>query len=295
MILIDFSQFAIANATMFKEDLKKGCSEPEAINIIRHAILSGLLYVKGQYGRQYGEIVLACDGRNGWRKTIFEHYKAGRKSSRDKSDLDWKLILDTISTIRDEIHEFLPYKVIHVDEAEGDDVIAVLAQWSHENPIPFGLLDEPQPVLILSSDQDFLQLQKYPNVKQYSTAQKKWLVCEDPAKRLREHIAAAGDDGIPNVLSAANVLVTEGVRQTPMRAPRLAKFAELGREACENDSQRERWDLNTKLIDFDCIPEDLRTTILHKYMTGPEKARRKIFGYLADKGCRILLDRINEF
>lgn len=295
MILIDFSQFAIANALQFKDDLKRGCSEPEAINIIRHATLSGLLYVKSQYQRQYGEIILACDGRNGWRKAIFEHYKAGRKKSRDSSDLDWKLILDTISTIRDEIHEFLPYKVIHVDEAEGDDVIAALAKWSHENPVPFGLLDEPQPVLILSSDQDFLQLQKYPNVKQYSPAQKKWLVCEDPLKRLREHIAGAGDDGIPNVLSASNVLVTEGVRQTPMRAPRLAKFAELGREACESDFQRERWDLNTKLIDFDCIPEDVRNSILAKYLDSPAKDRKKVYHYLVDKRCRLLLGRVNEF
>lgn len=296
MILIDYSQFAIANACQFKEDLKKGCSDVAAKNIIRHAILSGLLAVKEQYSSQYGEMILACDGRNNWRRQLFEHYKANRKKSRDSSDLDWTLILDTISIIRDEIDEYLPYTVIHLDEAEGDDVIAVLTKWAVENPVAFGLLDEPQPVLILSSDHDFAQLQKHPNVKQYSLGQKKWVNCEDPIKALREHIASGDSgDGIPNVLSDAATLVTDGIRQKPMRAPRLAQFAEKGKAACETPVEVDRWDLNTKLIDFDCIPPDVQEAITHKYTTSPKKDRKKIFGYLTSNGCRLLLERLNEF
>lgn len=297
MILIDFSQFAISNilAPEFKQDLMKGCSKPAAVNLIRHAILSGLLYVRSQYGSKFGEIVLACDGRNNWRKGIFPHYKASRKKSRESSDLDWDLILDTISLIRDEIDAFLPYSVVCVDEAEGDDVIAVLAKWCEEHPVSQGLLEGSEPVLILSSDQDFLQLQKYPNVRQYSLIQKKWMPCDDPAKRLREHIAGAGDDGIPNVLSDPATFVTEGIRQKPMRAPRLAEFAEKGRDACEDDFQRERWDLNTTLIDFDCIPSEVQGAIIDKYSTGSNKDRKKLFAYLTQKGCNRLLERIGEF
>ncbi len=296
MILIDYSQFAIANALQFKDDLKKGCSDASAKNIIRHAILSGILAVKTQYGSQYGDIVLACDGRNNWRRGVFEHYKANRKKARDNSDLDWKLILDTISAIRDEIDVFLPYSVVCIDEAEGDDVIAVLTKWAEENPVPFGLLDEPQPVLILSSDHDFAQLHKYKNVRQYAPAQKKWITCEDPTKALREHIAG-GDagDGIPNVLSDKATLVTDGIRQKPMRAPRLAEFAEKGRDACDGPEQAERWDLNAQLIDFDLIPAVVQESIVHKYSTAPKKDRKKVFGYLTSSGCRLLLERLNEF
>jgi len=298
MILIDFSQFAIANilSPEFKPDLKIGCWTPSSVNIIRHAILSGLLYVRSQYGGRFGEIVLACDGRNNWRKEIFPHYKANRKKTRDSSDLDWSRILDTISQIRDEIDVFLPYQVICLDRAEGDDVIAVLTKWAADNPVPHGLLDEPEPVLILSSDHDFAQLQKYQNVSQYSPAQKKWMPCENPQQAIFEHIAGGDSgDGVPNVLSDAATLVTDGIRQKAMRAPRLAEFAEKGRDACEDDFQRERWDLNAKLVDFDCIPADVQSSIIDKYSTGPKKDRKKLFGYLTQNGCRLLLERIGEF
>ena len=34
----------------------------------------------------------------------------------------------------------------------------------------------PEPFLIVSGDHDFKQLQKFPNVKQWAPAQKKWVV-----------------------------------------------------------------------------------------------------------------------
>ena len=57
---------------------------------------------------------------------------------------------------RDEIREYLPYKAIHLDGVEADDVIGTLTMRTQE----FG---QDEPIMIVSSDKDFIQLQKYNN------------------------------------------------------------------------------------------------------------------------------------
>lgn len=297
MIILDYSQVALANIFQFQDQLMKGRSNPDAVNIIRHAILTGIKYYKKRYGAQYGEIVLACDGQNYWRKDIFEYYKAKRKTDREKSPLDWKLIFDTMSTIRDEIAEHFPYRVVRVDSAEADDVIASLCKWTQtDGLIDHGVYEVKQPVLIVSGDNDFLQLQKYDNVKQYSPSKKKLLDCKDPAAYLREHIACAGDDGIPNVLSPDNVFVTPGARQGKMTAAKKEKFIALGRDACENEDQLRNWDRNNQLINLDLIPLDLQQLIIDTYINGAPKGNKMtIYNYLVQNRCRLLLDDIEEF
>jgi len=151
MIILDYSQVALSNVFQFPKDLQKGTADKEvAVNILRHAILTGIKYYKKKYHAQYGEVILACDGKNYWRKGIFPYYKAGRKAVRDKSTLDWNLIFDTISQIRDELVESFPYKVIHIDRAEADDVIAVMCKWTQTNGIvDFGMFEDRQKVMML--------------------------------------------------------------------------------------------------------------------------------------------------
>lgn len=298
MIVLDYSQVAIANIFQFQNDLKKtNTNRDEAVNIIRHAILTGIKYYKKKFGAEYGQIVLACDGKQYWRKGIFPYYKAGRSKSREKSELDWKLIFDTISSIRDDLRDYFPYRVVHVDHAEADDVVATLCKWTQTNDlIDRGMFEDKQRVMIISSDGDFKQLHKYDNVRQYSPIQKKLVQCDNPVAYLAEHIAKAGDDGIPNVLSADDVLVTEGVRQTKMMAARLAKFVELGRDACENDMQRRNWDRNNTLINLDLIPKEIEEQILDTYTSGkPKGDKMSIYNYLVKHRCRLLLDEIEEF
>lgn len=297
MIILDYSQVALANIFQFQDQLKKGRSNPDAVNIIRHAILTGIKFYKKKYSYEYGEIVLACDDQNYWRKDIFPYYKAKRKTDREKSDLDWKLIFDTVSTIREELAEHFPYRVVRVEKAEADDIIATLCKWTQTNGYTdTGLFEIKQKVMIVSGDNDFLQLQKYENVEQYSPGKKKLLVCKDPAAYLREHIACAGDDGIPNVLSPDHVFVTEGLRQGKMTAAKRENFIALGRDACENEDQKRNWDRNNQLINLDLIPQDIEDSILDTYINGAPKGNKMtIYNYLVQNRCRLLLDDIEEF
>lgn len=297
MILVDYSQVALANLLSFKSELTRG-SEEDIVNLIRHTTLSTLKYYKKKYGGEYGEMVICCDGRRYWRREVFEHYKANRKKARDASDLNWNLIFDTLSKIRDEIKDNLPYRVIHLERAEADDVIAVMAKWTQENGmIQTGLMEEPQKVLILSSDGDFIQLQEFDNVSQWSPMQKKYVKANK--KEIREkyitHIVKAGDDGIPNILSADDVFV-KGERQKPVSSKRLAEFFERGFDACQNDTERRNWQRNATLIDFNFIPSDIREEITMTYLNSkPVNDKMKLFQYLANNKCRLLLDEVEDF
>jgi 5'-3' exonuclease len=109
MILIDYSQVSLANILSFKKELMSD-NQQEVTNLIRHATLSTIKAYKKKYGKEFGEVVICCDGRKYWRRDFFENYKAGRKKTRDASELDWHMIFDTLGKIRDEMIENFPYK-----------------------------------------------------------------------------------------------------------------------------------------------------------------------------------------
>lgn len=297
MILVDYSQVALSAILTFQRELKG--SDSEVKNLIRHVTLSTIKSYKKKYGKEYGEIVIACDGRKYWRREVFEHYKAGRKKARDASDLNWTLIFDTLSEMRDDLREHFPYRVIHVERAEADDIIAIMTKWAQENAlVQEGLFTEPQKILILSSDKDFKQLQLYPNVKQWSPMQKKYVTASKQEIRdfMIEHIVK-GDagDGIPNILSNDDVFIS-GERQKPMSAKRLAEFIEKGVSACRNDQETRNWYRNKTLVAFESIPEDVFKSVVDAYIENkPKGDRMSIMNYLIENRCRLLLDDIEDF
>lgn len=297
MILVDYSQVALAAILTFQRELKG--DEAEVKNLIRHVTLSTLKSYKKKYGKEYGEMVICCDGRKYWRKEYFEHYKAGRKKSRDASDLNWKLIFDTLSEMRADLAQYFPYRVIHVDRAEADDVIAVMAKYLQDNLlIQEGLVEESQKILVLSSDKDFKQLQVYPTVKQWSPMQKKYVTAtkQEIKDWMIEHIVKGDSgDGIPNIFSKDDVFVV-GERQKVCSAKRLSEFIENGEAACRNDEEKRNWKRNSVLVAFEFIPEDVSKEIVDTYLSiQPNTDKMKIMTYLMENRCRLLLDEIEDF
>jgi hypothetical protein len=297
MILVDYSQVALAAILTFQRELKG--TESEVKNLIRHVTLSTIKSYKKKYGKEYGELVICCDGRKYWRKEFFEQYKGSRKKNRDASDLDWKLIFDTLTEMREDIAKHFPWRVIHVDRAEADDIIAIMAKWLQDNQlVQEGLVEETQKVLILSSDKDFKQLQLYPTVKQWSPMQKKYITASKQEIRdfMIEHIVK-GDtgDGVPNILSKDDVFMV-GERQKPMSAKRLAEFIDKGFDACKNDDERRNWHRNATLVDFQFIPEDVQKSIVDTYLSNkPNGDKMTVMNYLMEHRCRLLLEELEDF
>lgn len=299
-ILVDFSQVVLSSCYVFAEDLNKNNlaqqSEAEgrkrAENIIRHVILSQLLAIKKKFGKTYGDLVICCDAPYGnyWRKDVFPYYKANRKKTRDVSVLDFKMIFEISGAIVNDLKEFFPYKVVQVDGAEADDVIGTIVSDAQT----FGNAER---FVIVSEDQDYVQLQQYPDVVQYRPRKKKLLVEKNPIAYLHEKVIR-GDkgDGIPNALSEADSFV-EGKRQ---KVVTKTKLEELIRDYALYTDKADtplaiRLNENRRLIDLGCIPSDVRTSIVEAYNQSPKGNRGSIFNYLMSHGCTVLLQHVQEF
>jgi hypothetical protein len=255
-------------------------------DMFRHIVLNIIRSHVKKFKNKYGEVVICCDNRNYWRKGVFEFYKAGRKKSREKSKLDWHYIFDMLSQFKDEIKQNMPYKVIDVEGAEADDIIATLAESSNPNK---------EKVLVLSSDNDFLQLQMFKNVTQYNPATKKFVVSETPVKDLKLKVIQ-GDkgDGIPNVLSPDNVFVSGG-RQKALTEANLNYLLDTPHTDWTDEVAKSGFERNRTLIDFRYIPKELKEKIKAEYDTVKPQSRQKMFSYFIDKRLVNLMDVIEEF
>ena len=286
MILVDYSQIAIAN---IMQSARQGVNE----DMVRHMILNTLRMYRNKFSDEYGELVLCCDNSNNWRKEIFEHYKAPRKVTREKSDFDWNNLFTILNNIRRELQDNFPYKMVYIDHAEADDIIATLVM-NREEKLN-GVVSEQEPILILSSDKDFVQLQRFENVKQYSPLKKKFLNTDNPETFLREHILKGdSSDGIPNFLSADDTFVTEK-RQKPLSKKKLAVWAKLDPETfCEGEQFR-NYQRNQMLIDLTRIPTELQDQIMNMYNEQPNIGRSKLFNYFVKYKLKNLMENISEF
>ena len=292
MIVIDYSQTAISN---LMAELQGRTDVEINLPLLRHMIVNSIRGYKKKFGEQYGDLVLACDSKNYWRKEIFPFYKKHRKKDREESGFDWKAIFEALDTIRDEIKNFFPYKVMWVEGAEADDIIAVLAKYSQQTLSENPLFSEPEPFLVISGDHDFVQLQKYANVKQFSPTQKKFVVPDStPERALLEHIIR-GDkgDGIPNVLSP-DQSVYENIRQRPITSKKIDEWSDINRRPQDLEFSA-RWIRNQTLVDFDHIPAKVTDDILNTYLALPDKDRSKLFNYFINNKMKNMMELIEEF
>lgn len=277
MILVDLNQVMISNLMM---QLQSAPSVDR--DLVRHMVFNSLRMYKKKFGNKYGDMVICCDDKNYWRKEVFPYYKASRKGDREKSPLDWNEIFTALNEVRDEIRENAPYKVIQVEHAEADDVIGTIC---HEHGQQLG----GDPILILSGDKDFQQLQEYANIEQYSPILKKFIKCNDPQGYLLEHILK-GDrgDGVPNILSPGDVFVSGG-RQKPMSKKKLIEFMQ------NPPIDYERFKENAILVDLKQTPQHMKVDVLEQLNSAIIGSKMKLLNLFIAKRMRLLIEVIEEF
>jgi len=279
MIVIDMNQISVASLMMHLH-MNKGELEED---MVRHMILNSVRMYRTMFNEDYGEIVLAYDSRAYWRKEIFPQYKSNRRKNREEDNKDWDSIFGVLNNIKEEIKEFLPYKVVEVYGAEADDVIATLCK-HYQN----------EKVMIVSGDKDFIQLQKYDNVKQYSPITKKLVDGVDPKVYIKEHVLK-GDksDGVPNVLSPDHTF-TDELRQRPLTSKKLESI--LAQDIDELDDEIKRnYQRNDKLINLDNIPKTLESEILNSFNEASYGDRSGLLNYFIEKRLTSLTENIGEF
>lgn len=282
MIIVDYNQVAISNLMEQIGSSKAAVDE----TLVRHMILNTIrTYVK-KYKNTHGpEVVIACDNRHYWRRDIFPYYKGMRKKNREATGHDWSSIFECLGKIKQELKDSSPYKVLDIETCEADDIIAVLAM----------KYSSTQKIMILSSDKDFAQLQKFPNVEQYSPILKKVIKEPLPAAQLKQLIIR-GDkgDGIPNILSPDNCIV-DGVRQKAITEAKIINWMNQSPEEFCTDEMLRNYKRNEMLIDLTMIPEKLKTLILDTFESTKPKTKQEFINYMIANRLMNLIQVIDEF
>jgi len=275
------SQIMMANIMMQMHMSKE--KEPEE-EMVRHMILNSLRMYRSRFISEFGELVLCYDSRHYWRRDYFPEYKHNRRKSRETSSQDWDAIFGCLNIIKKEIKTNMPYKFLEVYGAEADDIIATICSEYNEE------------IMILSGDKDFIQLQKFPNVKQYSPITKKMVNGVNPVGYLKEHVFKGdSSDGIPNVLSPDNTFV-DGLRQKPMTKKKISSWVDHDfNDVAPSDEVKRNYQRNQKLIDLTYIPSELSDEILETYRSSSYGDRSKLLNYFIQKRLKTLTESISEF
>ena len=281
MIIVDLTQVLIASLMAST----RGGQEPISEDLVRHIALKSLAMYRKKYKNKYGELVLADDSYNVWRKDVFPYYKANRKKTRDKDTKDWNQIFDCISVIREELKYNFPYKYIYISKCEADDIIGTLCE-------KYG---DTENIMIISGDKDFQQLQRYSKVRQFSPITKKdiKLTQEQALEYLNDHIIS-GDtgDGVPNCLSQDDVFVS-GLRQRPLSKKKRDTIKD---PLVMNDSEIDRnLERNRSLIDLSYIPSKYKEQILQEFDNVVVAPRGGLLTYFINNRLMDLQESIGDF
>ena len=279
MILVDFSSLIMSSIMVQIKDLNKN---PD---MIRHMVFNMVRRYNLEHRDEFGETVICFDSKNNWRKDTYPEYKANRKKDREESSIDWNLIFDTINTVKEEMREYSPYRCLEVERCEADDIIGTICEKQMS----------PEPILIVSPDLDFVQLQKYPNVRQYSNTQKKWVTPksgsaeEDLALKILQ-----GDkgDGVPNVLSDDLVLV-EDRRQEVLSKKK--KEALLESPEAFGTTVARQYIRNKRMIDLTSTPDDLQETIMSEFVKPANGSIMRLMTLFTKNRMKLMLECLPDY
>ena len=263
---------------------KGNLSELPSKDAVRHSILNTIRAFNVKFKDEYGEMILCADAADPWRRDIFPNYKHQRRKGRVESQIDWNGLFKIMSDIREEFVTKLPYKVLHIEKTEADDVIATLVKQQTEDLY-----------LIISGDKDFIQLQHYGNVYQFSPLLKSFIgENEDAIAYLREHIIK-GDrsDGVPNILSPDDIFLRDE-RQKPINKRRLEEWSNIDNIPLGSET-RKYYDRNKKLIDLSMIPDDISQSIINRHENYKVNDRSLLLQYFIDNKLKALIENINDF
>tara|TARA_B100000287_G_scaffold175644_1_gene165603 strand:+ start:452 stop:1285 length:834 start_codon:yes stop_codon:yes gene_type:complete len=277
MILLDFSQTMIGSFMA----MGKGSIVVEE-DLLRHTVLNTIRQYKQIHRHvDHGGFIICCDSPKNWRKESFPEYKANRKKKRETDTTDWTSLFEFLHQMIDDLREYFPYKVVKVEGAEADDIIAVLTQEEMKNP-----------TTIISSDKDFIQLQKYEGVQQWSPLTKDWVKGDPEASLWEKLVKGDAGDGVPNILSSDDTFMVEGKRQRPISKKKMEMWKED--RSSWTDEMHRNFNRNEMMVDLEKTPESIRINIINQFREQVPPHGR-LMEYFTEKRLKNLMEHIEEF
>lgn len=200
-------------------------------------------------------IILAtdCPRRNVWRHDIIrtKEHKVENYKSRRAITPDSRIPVLMQFMYDDLIPRLLPNQRIGVARAEADDVIGVITRLVQAR--------SPQRLIyIISDDSDFLQLLDHDQTHILSQSMRSMRDKYPRCGRVYKALKILQGDRMDTIKPAFP-------RCGPKTAETLLKNPDLLEQKFEKYG-RSQFDLNTKLIDFDHIPPEIRSKILEKVL-----------------------------
>lgn len=220
--------------------------------------------------------VIWVEDSDSWRKELCPDYKANRAAKREQSVVNFNVFFPVATEFFENLHKcFRNIPFIRVPRAEADDCIATIVKHKPEWNI-----------INISSDKDFYQLFRYPNYAQYDAVKHEFVQCLNPDQALLLKIIT-GDksDNIPGLQRGVG----------PVKALKIIN--EDVDAWVEKEKLKEKYELNTKLISFNCIPKEIELEILKaldsfEYQEFDTKA---YFKFVQMNGLVELMDTMTEF
>lgn len=220
--------------------------------------------------------VIWVEDSESWRKELCSDYKANRAAKREQSVVNFDVFFPVATEFFESLHKcFKNIPFIRVPKAEADDCIATIVK------------NKPEwNIINISSDKDFYQLFKYPNYAQYDAVKHEFVQCLNPEQALLVKIITG--DKSDNIA---------GLKRGIGPAKALKIINEDLDKWIADEKLQEKYELNTKLISFNCIPKEIELDIMKaldsfEYQEFDTKA---YFKFVQMNGLVELMDTIQEF
>ena len=252
--------FSLNQPDFFKEkknDVKYDWSQNEIfIEKYEKMYLESIVKLVGRKEFNNSHLIFCLDSPKDdlWRTKLMDTYKGDRADLSLKNNFKPTFKL-TYEKFIPKLVEIYPGKIfsIRIDKLEADDIIAVICKHLEEKPIK---------IVLVSGDQDFLQLGRE-NLKFIDYKKKTFLsLTKDEAKEKLKEKILTGDcsDNICSIFPKDKKILSLKVRKELMTDnDKLNKYLE------ENSDIKKKYELNQKLIDFDFIPKTLSKLVLNKF------------------------------
>jgi len=217
--------------------------------------MKNLIKFKNMYNIPYENMIVVrdCPRETIWRMNLYPEYKANRKNTcsyKNKKYNIGNIFKHIYNSLYPQLEKQYGFKILKVDNAEADDIIAVLASKIRE-------LDKNRLIVIISNDNDYLQLvnektliwslqNKLLNTKVETTAEE---------ILLRKILKGDDSDNIPSLIGNINEKDLNEMIKDPKK---------LNEWLDNNPDKKEGYVSNRKLIDFQFIPDEIKNLIINE-------------------------------
>ena len=216
--------------------------------------MKNLLKFKNMYNIPNENMIIVrdCPRETIWRMNLYPKYKGTRKNTcsyKNKKYNVGNVFRHIYQSLYPKLEKQYGFRILKVDNAEADDVIAVLAKKIRE-------IDPSRLVIIISNDNDYLQLvndktliwslqNRLLNTKVEMTAEE---------ILLKKILRGDDSDNIPSIVGSMPERMLDDL---------VTNKENLDKWLIENE-KKDVFEENRKLIDFSYIPEDLKLIIMDK-------------------------------